>query len=180
MCLSSNTNNSIIISSDIEALHKSYDFWFYGDFLICETNDVEDENHFILFCSKYTGCRQTLPSNIQNDSFHTLCDLEKEIVCCADKCHNPTKCHSPRQMSQQPSTKVTANDKFRNIVSTNVTANDKCHNFASTNVTANDKCHNFASTNVTANDKCRNFASTNVTANDKCHNSVFHVYVFYV
>ena len=75
-------------------------------------------------------------------------------------------------MSQQPSTKVTANDKCHNIASTNVTANDKCHNFASTNVTANDKCHNFVSTNVTANDKCRNFASTNVTANDKCHNSI--------
>ena len=69
-------------------------------------------------------------------------------------------------MSQQPSTKVTANDK--------------CYNFASTNVTANDKCYNFAPTNVTAKDKCRNFASTNVTANDKCHNSVLHVYVFNV
>ena len=92
--------------------------------------------------------------------------------CCADKSHNPTKCHSPRQMSQQPSTKVTANDKCHNIASTNVTANDKCHNFASTNVTANDKCHNFASTNVTANDKCHNFASSNVIVNDKCHNSI--------
>ena len=92
------------------------------------------------------------------------------VVCCADKCHNPTKCHSPRQMSQQPSTNVTAKDKCHNVASTNVTANDKCHNFASTNVTANNKCHNFASTNVTANDKCHNFASTNVTANDKCHN----------
>ena len=79
---------------------------------------------------------------------------DRDGVCCADKCHNPTKCHSPRQMSQQPSTNVTVNDKCHNIASTNVTANDKCHNFASTNVTANDNCHNFASTNVTANDKC--------------------------
>ena len=91
-------------------------------------------------------------------------------MCCADKCHNPTKCHSPREISQQPSTNVTANDKCHNIASTNVTANDKCHNIASTNVTGNDKCYNFASTNVTSNDKCHNFAPTNVTANDKCHN----------
>ena len=70
-------------------------------------------------------------------------------------------------MSQQPSTKVTANGKCQNIASTNVTANDKCHNFASTNVTANDKCRNFASANVTANDKCHN--SIMIT-NDKCHN----------
>ena len=41
--------------------------------ILCE-NDVEDEIHFILFCSEYTGCRQTLLSNIQNDSFHTLSD----------------------------------------------------------------------------------------------------------
>ena len=94
--------------------------------------------------------------------------LQSHIHTCV--CHNPTKCHSPRQMSQQPSTNVTANDKCHNFASTNVTANDKCHNFASTNVTANDKCHNFASTNVTAKDKCHNFAATNVTANDKCHN----------
>ena len=89
------------------------------------------------------------------------------VLC--DKCHNPTECHSPRQMSQQPSTIVTANNKIHNIAPTIVTANDKCHNFASTNVTATDKCHNFASTNVTANEKCHNFASTNITANDKCH-----------
>ena len=87
-------------------------------------------------------------------------------VCCADKCHKPTKCHSPRQMSQQPSTNVTANDKCHNIASTNVTANDKCHNIASTNVTANDKCHTFASTNVTTNDKCHNIT---MITNDKCH-----------
>ena len=87
-------------------------------------------------------------------------------ACWADKCHNPTKCHSRRQMSQQPSTNVTANDKCHNIASTNVTASDKCHNFASTNVTANDKCHNFAPTNVTANDKCHTIT---MTTNDKCH-----------
>ena len=28
--------------------------------ILCETNDVEDEIHFISFCSKYTGWRQTL------------------------------------------------------------------------------------------------------------------------
>ena len=67
--------------------------------------------------------------------------------CYAD---NPTKWHSPRQMSKQHSTNVKANDKCHNVPSTNVTANDKCHNIASTNVTANDKCHNIASTNVTA------------------------------
>ena len=50
--------------------------------ILCETNDVEDEIHFILFCSKYTGCRQTLLSNIQNDSFHTLSDLEKKNFLC--------------------------------------------------------------------------------------------------
>ena len=86
--------------------------------------------------------------------------------CCADKCHNPTKCHSPRQMSQQSSTNVTGNDKYHNFASTNVTANDKCHNFASTNVTANDKCHSFAPTNVTANDKWHNIT---MITNDKCH-----------
>ena len=50
--------------------------------VLCETNDVEDEIHFILLCSKYTGCRQTLLSNIQNDSFHTLSDLEKLKFLC--------------------------------------------------------------------------------------------------
>ena len=66
------------------------------------------------------------------------------LACCADKCHNPTKCHSPRQMSQQPSTNVTANDKCHNFTSTNVTANDKCHNII---MITNDKCHNLP-TNV--------------------------------
>ena len=71
-------------------------------------------------------------------------------VCCADKCHNPTKCQSPRQMPQQPSTKVTANDK--------------CHNIASKMSQPTTKlCQNFASINVAANDKSRNFAF------DKCH-----------
>ena len=109
------------------------------------------------------------PSHLEI-SGHGGNDLGWVGACCADKCHNPTKCHSPRQMSEQLSTNVIANDKCHNIASTNVTALDKCHNFDSTNVTANDKCHNFASTNVTANDKCHKFASTNVTANDKCHN----------
>ena len=99
--------------------------------------------------------------------WHLYTNKPHMCSCCADKWHNPTKCHSPRQMSQQPSTNVTANDKCQNIASTNVTALDKCHSFASTNVTANDKCHNFASTNVTANDKCHNIT---MITNDKCHN----------
>ena len=28
------------------------------DCILCETNYVDDEIHFILFCSKYTGGRQ--------------------------------------------------------------------------------------------------------------------------
>ena len=74
-------------------------------------------------------CRNSVKAEDFLDSFfihsifvQTLSDMS---VCCADKCHTPTKCHSPRQMSQQPSTNVTANDKCHNIASTNVTALDK-------------------------------------------------------
>ena len=59
--------------------------------ILRETNDVEDEIHFILFCSKYTGCRQTLFFNKQEDSFHTLSDLEKR-KCVCDK--------HPRQLAK--------------------------------------------------------------------------------
>ena len=59
--------------------------------ILCETNDVEDEIHFILFCSIYTGCRQTLLSNIQNDSFHTLSDLEKLQFLCDKFPRQPAK-----------------------------------------------------------------------------------------
>ena len=100
------------------------------------------------------------PSKLKGESgsWHLLHLMDDDR--CADKCHNPTKYHIPRQMSQQPSINVTANDKCHNIASTNVTANDKCHNIVSTNVTGNDNCYNIASTNVTANDKCHNIAST--------------------
>ena len=51
---------------------------------VCNSNTVEDEKHFLLYCPKFNTLRETLIARVADPNFDNLGDLEKFKILTSD------------------------------------------------------------------------------------------------